>query len=53
MAFNCSLGSEVSLRNKLFAVEIGLLALTLDINDLFVRCINPIRALFGMKPRTS
>ena len=44
---------EVNLWIKLLVVVIGSFALSLGIYELLVRRINPVRALFGMKPRTS
>jgi hypothetical protein len=38
---------------KLLIVVIGSLAATLGLYELLVRRINPVRALFGMKPHTS
>ncbi len=51
MPFNCSFGSEVSLLIKLLVVVISSFALTLGIYEFLVRRINPVRALFDMKPR--
>jgi peptidoglycan/LPS O-acetylase OafA/YrhL len=36
---------------KMLVVVIGSFALSLGVYELLVRRINPIRALFGMKPR--
>jgi len=44
-------GWDVALPIKLLTVVIGSFAISLGIYELFVRRINPIRALFGMKPR--
>ena len=43
---------QVGLPFKLLAVVIGAFAITLGIYDLLVRRINPVRGLFGLKPRT-
>jgi peptidoglycan/LPS O-acetylase OafA/YrhL len=43
---------EVDLLIKLLVVVVGSFALSLGIYELLVRRINPVRALFGMKPRT-
>jgi surface polysaccharide O-acyltransferase-like enzyme len=43
---------EVHLLVKLLVVVIGSFALSLGLYELLVRRINPVRALFGMKPRT-
>jgi len=42
---------DVHLSIKLLVVVFGSLALSLGLYDLLVRRINPVRALFGMKPR--
>jgi len=42
---------KVALLIKLLVVVIGSLALTLGVYELLVRHINPVRAVFGMKPR--
>jgi peptidoglycan/LPS O-acetylase OafA/YrhL len=42
---------EVALSIKLLVVVIGSFALSLSMYELLVRRINPVRALFGMKPR--
>jgi peptidoglycan/LPS O-acetylase OafA/YrhL len=42
---------EVSLTIKLLIVVIGSLTVSLGLYELLVRRINPVRALFGMKPR--
>jgi hypothetical protein len=42
---------QVGLLIKLLVVVIGSFALSLGIYELLVRRINPVRALFGMKPR--
>jgi len=44
---------EVALPIKLLVVVIGAFAVTLGIYELLVRRINPVRALFGMGPRTN
>ena len=44
---------EVNLWIKLLVVVTGSFALSLGIYELLVRRINPVRALFGMKPRTT
>jgi peptidoglycan/LPS O-acetylase OafA/YrhL len=36
---------------KLLVVVVGSFAITLGLYELLVRRINPVRALFGMKPR--
>jgi len=43
----------VALPIKLLVVVIGAFAVTLGIYELLVRRINPVRALFGMGPRTN
>jgi peptidoglycan/LPS O-acetylase OafA/YrhL len=43
---------EVNLWIKLLVVVIGSFAISLGAYELLVRRINPVRALFGMKPRT-
>lgn len=43
---------EVDLLVKLLVVIIGSFALSLGLYELLVRRINPIRVLFGMKPRS-
>jgi peptidoglycan/LPS O-acetylase OafA/YrhL len=43
---------EVNLVIKLLVVVIGSFAISFSLFELLVRRINPIRALFGMKPRT-
>ena len=42
---------EVNLLIKLLVVVIGSFALSLGIYELLIRRINPVRALFGMRPR--
>ena len=42
---------EVNLLIKLLVVLIGSFAVTLAAYELLVRRINPVRRLFGMKPR--
>ncbi len=42
---------EVDLLIKLLVVVIGSFAVSLGLYELLVRRINPVRALFGMKPR--
>jgi len=42
---------EVSLLVKLLAVVLGSFLVSLAIYELFIKRINPIRALFGLKPR--
>ena len=42
---------EVNLLIKLLVVVIGSFAVSLGLYELFVRRINPVRTLFGMKPR--
>jgi peptidoglycan/LPS O-acetylase OafA/YrhL len=42
---------EVHLFVKLFVVVIGSLAASLGLYELLVRRINPVHALFGMKPQ--
>jgi peptidoglycan/LPS O-acetylase OafA/YrhL len=42
---------EVALLIKLLVVVIGSFAISLGFYELLVRRINPVRALFGMKPR--
>ncbi|MFC1846782.1 acyltransferase family protein [Chloroflexota bacterium] len=42
---------EVDLAIKLLVVVIGSLTVSFSIYELLVRRINPVRALFGMKPR--
>ena len=44
---------EVSLLIKLLVVVIGSFALSVGTYELLVRRINPVRALFGMQPRTA
>ncbi|MFC1879633.1 acyltransferase family protein [Chloroflexota bacterium] len=44
---------QVPLSVKLLAVVIGSLVISLGCYELFIRRINPVRALFGMKPRKS
>jgi len=44
---------EVALLIKLLVVVIGSFAVSLGLYELLVRRINPVRALFGMKPRTN
>jgi peptidoglycan/LPS O-acetylase OafA/YrhL len=44
---------EISLLVKLLVVVIGSFALSLGLYELLVRRINPVRAVFGMKPRSS
>ena len=44
---------QVHLLIKLLVVMIGSFAATLGLYELLVRRINPVRALFGMKPRSS
>lgn len=44
---------EVNLLIKLLVVVIGSVAGSLGLYELLVRRINPVRALFGMKPRAS
>jgi peptidoglycan/LPS O-acetylase OafA/YrhL len=41
---------EVALLIKLLVVVIGSLAVSLGLYELFIRRINPVRALLGMKP---
>jgi len=43
---------QVSLSIKLLAVVIGSFVLSIACYELFIRRINPVRALFGMKART-
>jgi hypothetical protein len=45
------LGAGVDLLIKLLVVVIGSFAVSLGTYELLVRRINPVRALFGMKPR--
>jgi peptidoglycan/LPS O-acetylase OafA/YrhL len=47
------LGAGVDLLIKLLVVVIGSFAVSLGLYELLVRRINPVRALFGMKPRTT
>ena len=42
---------EVDLPIKLLVVVLGTLAVSLGFYELLVRRINPVRVLFGMKPR--
>jgi hypothetical protein len=42
---------EMPLLIKMLVIVIGSFALTLGLYELLVRRINPVRALFGMKPR--
>jgi hypothetical protein len=42
---------EVNLLIKLLVVVIGSFAVSLGTYELLIRRINPVRALFGMKPR--
>ena len=42
---------DVNLLVKLFVVLIGSFGISLGIYELLVRRINPVRALFGMKPK--
>ena len=42
---------EVSITVKLLVVVIGSFAVSLGLYELLVRRINPVRALFGMKPK--
>ena len=42
---------EVHLLIKLLVVVIGSFAMSLGLYEFLVRRINPVRALFGMKPR--
>ena len=42
---------EIALPIKMLVVVIGSFALSLGLYELLVRRINPVRALFGMKPR--
>jgi peptidoglycan/LPS O-acetylase OafA/YrhL len=44
---------EVGLLIKLLAVVIGSFAVTLGLYELLVRRVNPVRAVFGMKARTT
>jgi len=44
-------GWDAALLIKVLAVVIGSFAISLGIYELFVRRINPVRILFGMKPR--
>jgi peptidoglycan/LPS O-acetylase OafA/YrhL len=44
---------EVNLTVKLLVVVIGSFAISLGLYEFLVRRINSVRALFGMKPRTS
>jgi glucan biosynthesis protein C len=44
---------EVGLPIKLLVVVIGSFAVSLGLYELLARRINPVRALFGMKPRTT
>jgi peptidoglycan/LPS O-acetylase OafA/YrhL len=44
---------EIGLFIKLLVVVIGSLALSLGLYELLVKRINPVRALFGMKPRAA
>jgi peptidoglycan/LPS O-acetylase OafA/YrhL len=46
-----AVGWQVSLLIKLLVVVIGSFAISLGTYEFFVRRINPVRALFGMKPR--
>ena len=46
-----AVGWQVGLPIKLLVVVIGAFAVTLGLYDLFVRRINPVRALFGMRPK--
>jgi hypothetical protein len=43
---------EVNLLIKLLVVVIGSFALSLSLYELLVRRNNPVRAMFGMKPRS-
>jgi len=43
---------EINLLIKLLVVVIGSFAVSLGLYELLVRRINPVRTLFGMKPRT-
>ena len=45
-------GWQVNLLIKLLVVVIGSFVLSLGLYELLVRRVNPVRALFGMKPRT-
>jgi hypothetical protein len=47
------LGAGVDLLIKLLVVVIGSFAVSLGTYELLVRRINPVRALLGMKPRTT
>jgi glucan biosynthesis protein C len=38
---------------KLVVVVLGSFVVSLGLSELLVRRINPVRALFGMKPRTN
>jgi len=42
---------EVALLIKLLIVMVGSFAVSLGLYDLLVRRINPVRALFGMRPK--
>ena len=42
---------EVGLTVKLLVVVLGTFAASLGLYELLVRRINPVRVLFGMKPR--
>ena len=44
---------DASILVKFLVVVIGSFALSLGAYELLVRRINPVRALFGMKPRTT
>jgi peptidoglycan/LPS O-acetylase OafA/YrhL len=48
-----AVGWEVPLLVKLLVVVVGSFTVTLGLYELLVRRINPVRALFGMKPRTT
>lgn len=43
---------EFDLSLKLLVIVIGSFAVSLGLYELFVRRINPVRSVFGMKPRT-
>ncbi len=43
---------EVDLTIKFLVVVVGSFAVVLALYELLVRRINPVRALFGMKPRS-
>ncbi len=45
------LQSEVDLSIKMLVVGVGSFVISLGLYELLVRRINPVRALFGMKPR--